>query len=490
MKKALILLTLLLLAIPITFIASVNTSNEKTLSLYIQGPVTVTILFQNDTMITIKNSTVIHFTGNATIYATVPACYNLYVNNSEQQPGTYYATINNSETIYFKALPEYISLTFNLIGNGTVTLYLDNITNRFVQFFSGNMSKISPEIIQVNHNTTINLFPPWFAVTIKSNETFTVNNDYIPTKDYYMYLISPVNKTLNINFNIQNETELPPNYTKVKIYVINGTYAISLINESFVNISAFSSYIMYTSFITNKSMTLVAPIGSTILINSTKMFYVNETGAVSLPTIGTSTQASNVNIQANIMVNPSNNQGYLLYTLQNNGDTEVSISSIIINNQIINTNIDLVPGETYTNETILPGNYTVGQNYIVIFEGKTANNTPFVQSLTVLATGSSGGNTDNNSGYTTPSNGASSEYVYFTSITKNMVLIISYSPTTTVPPTTSTNTTSINIASSVSSSVSSTINEHNSSSTKMLLYVMIALIIIVILIAIVLLRRR
>lgn len=97
------------------------------------------------------------------------------------------------------------------------------------------------------------------------------------------------------------------------------------------------------------------------------------------------TQTVNVNIQANIIVNPTTNQAILSYTLQNNGNIEVNITSIVVNGQTIPVHIVLIPGQTVSNVTALPGSYTIGDYYTVIFEGQTAAHKPFTQALNVLA---------------------------------------------------------------------------------------------------------
>ena len=99
----------------------------------------------------------------------------------------------------------------------------------------------------------------------------------------------------------------------------------------------------------------------------------------------TLTQSTNVNAQAQIIVNPSTNQAYLEYTLQNNGNIEVNISLIKVANVSIPVHILLVPGNSVTNITSLTGNYTIGQYYTVVFVGQTTSHKPFTEALNVLA---------------------------------------------------------------------------------------------------------
>ena len=104
------------------------------------------------------------------------------------------------------------------------------------------------------------------------------------------------------------------------------------------------------------------------------------------------TQNANVNAQAQIIVNPSTGQAYLQYSLTNNGNLQVNITSIDIGNQPIKTvNIVLNPGESYQNVTTLPSTansnatFQAGSYYTVIFIGHTATGKPFSIALNVLA---------------------------------------------------------------------------------------------------------
>ena len=104
------------------------------------------------------------------------------------------------------------------------------------------------------------------------------------------------------------------------------------------------------------------------------------------------TQNANVNAQAQIIVNPSTDQAYLQYSLINNGNLQVNITSIEIDNQPIKSvNIVLNPGETYQNITMLTTTanpsitFQAGSYYTVIFIGHTATGKPFSIALNVLA---------------------------------------------------------------------------------------------------------
>lgn len=103
---------------------------------------------------------------------------------------------------------------------------------------------------------------------------------------------------------------------------------------------------------------------------------------------GNLTQNVNVNIQAQIITNPSTGQAYLQYSLTNNGNLRVNITSIEIGKQPVqNFNIVLNPGQTYQNITVLPSTLGIqpGSYYTVIFAGQTATGKPFLEALNVLA---------------------------------------------------------------------------------------------------------
>lgn len=100
------------------------------------------------------------------------------------------------------------------------------------------------------------------------------------------------------------------------------------------------------------------------------------------------TQNVNVNAQANIIVNPSTNQAFLQYTLINNGNLQVSITSVEVNGNVVNSTLGIVlnPGSTYQSILKLTnGNYKAGSYYTVIFLGKTDTGKPFSIALNVLA---------------------------------------------------------------------------------------------------------
>jgi len=100
---------------------------------------------------------------------------------------------------------------------------------------------------------------------------------------------------------------------------------------------------------------------------------------------GNMTQNANVNAQAQLIVNPSTNQAYLQFSLQNNGNLQVQITSITVNGQTLSTSIQLNPGDSYQNVTSLSGTFTPGSYYTVIFSGKTATGKPFSSVQNILA---------------------------------------------------------------------------------------------------------
>lgn len=100
---------------------------------------------------------------------------------------------------------------------------------------------------------------------------------------------------------------------------------------------------------------------------------------------GNLTQNVNVNAQAEIIVNPSTGSAYLQYTLTNDGNIQVKVTSITVNGVSISPGITLSPGETYQNVTTLSGTFTPGTYYTVIFQGQTTTGKPFTVALNVLA---------------------------------------------------------------------------------------------------------
>ena len=82
---------------------------------------------------------------------------------------------------------------------------------------------------------------------------------------------------------------------------------------------------------------------------------------------GNLTQNVNVNAQAQIIVNPSSGNAYLQLTLTNNGNTNVEISNVTVNDIAVPnaSGISLQPGQTYQNVFTLSGNFTAGKNVLI-----------------------------------------------------------------------------------------------------------------------------
>ena len=100
---------------------------------------------------------------------------------------------------------------------------------------------------------------------------------------------------------------------------------------------------------------------------------------------GNLTQNVNVAAQAQLIVNPSTGGAYLQYSLTNNGNIKVNITSISINGKSVTAGISLNPGETYQNVVTLTGNFTPGTYYTVIFQGQTSTGKAFSIAENVLA---------------------------------------------------------------------------------------------------------
>lgn len=98
-----------------------------------------------------------------------------------------------------------------------------------------------------------------------------------------------------------------------------------------------------------------------------------------------------VSAQAQIFINPSSGQGYMTFTIKNNGNVEINLTTIQINGQKINENISLSPGDSYQGIIPLPQNLGVqpGAYYTVIFSGKAITGKPFATTINVLASTSS-----------------------------------------------------------------------------------------------------
>jgi len=276
MKSGLIFLVLLLLAIPISLSITNASTNQKTLSLNIKGPIEVFVNFLNGSYAIINKTSTIHFVGNITISITVPFGYTLYVNGTEQPSGIYYAKVYSSETIYLKAIPQYARLTVNLIGNGDIALYIYNESDTTILPFPPYILGNNYTKVIVNHNETFNIFPPRIFVELSSNNSFIVNNDGVVT-NFYDIVTAVTNVTLNINFNVQEFNYSPSKYASIRINLPQkSNFTLILSNQPNGN-DVNASLITYTLFVANKSTTVIAPLGSLLWLFSlsNKTFYVN-----------------------------------------------------------------------------------------------------------------------------------------------------------------------------------------------------------------------
>jgi len=103
-------------------------------------------------------------------------------------------------------------------------------------------------------------------------------------------------------------------------------------------------------------------LGFFLYVYSNNTFIENSTSSV-LP----------INMQVRIFTNPSMGQGYATVFLQNNGNSQIKISSIAINNYTMGVNITLPPNSTYQN--VFPTAFSLqpGIYYTVVFHGLYGN---------------------------------------------------------------------------------------------------------------------
>ncbi len=102
------------------------------------------------------------------------------------------------------------------------------------------------------------------------------------------------------------------------------------------------------------------------------------------------TQNANLQLQLNILVNPSNNEAYLQYYITNVGNTQIYIESISIINGTTKVSPSfnptlLQPGQSIQNVTLINGQIVAGQYYTVIISGHLPNGKPYSVAQNVLA---------------------------------------------------------------------------------------------------------
>jgi len=97
---------------------------------------------------------------------------------------------------------------------------------------------------------------------------------------------------------------------------------------------------------------------------------------------------NNLNIEAQIIYNPSTGQAYLTYTIQNNGNIAINVTSIYINSYKLNNGSIIVQSNSQYQEVIsLPFNIQPGTFYTVIFQGYgITNHKPFTIALNIQPT--------------------------------------------------------------------------------------------------------
>lgn len=98
-----------------------------------------------------------------------------------------------------------------------------------------------------------------------------------------------------------------------------------------------------------------------------------------------STSNISVNVQAQLFANPSSSQGYLEFSISNNGNTKIELTAIKIENTTIAENISLPSGGSY--QGIIPLNISIqpGEYYSVVFLGKAESGELFSVVENVLA---------------------------------------------------------------------------------------------------------
>lgn len=134
----------------------------------------------------------------------------------------------------------------------------------------------------------------------------------------------------------------------------------------------------------NRSFIAIFSITIVIVLGLVLGFFLYENGYLYF----LNSNQNNVNVEAQIIYNPSTGQAYLGYTIQNNNNIAINITSIYINNYKLNNGSIIVqPGSQYQEIISLPLNIQPGTYYIVIFQGfGISNHKPFTIALNVQPT--------------------------------------------------------------------------------------------------------
>jgi len=165
---------LLILAI-LSFSPNVNGSILK---IIIQWPSQVLVNYSNGSILLIANSSIIKFNGSIKITVSpLNPSYCLVVNGTKYF-SSYSAMINKSETLYIKALPEYVKVSLNLNGSGKLRIMISNGST-----------------LTVNESTSFSVLNN-SIIYITSSKSFKVNG--IIT-NFYVFIPTD-NVSLNISF--------------------------------------------------------------------------------------------------------------------------------------------------------------------------------------------------------------------------------------------------------------------------------------------------
>ena len=135
------------------------------------------------------------------------------------------------------SVTQYVTLTINIIGNGSLTVYFHNFTT-----------------ITLNHSATFKV-PVDEYVYIYSNKSFFMGKGTMISNWFGENITA--NTTWNVNFNVQNIVLPPSEYAEVKIEVENISNIILTIHNE-------TAVFYYTTLNSSETLTLMVPKGSTI----------------------------------------------------------------------------------------------------------------------------------------------------------------------------------------------------------------------------------
>ena len=155
-----------------------SNANSSTLKVIMEGPSQVLVNYPNGSFLLISNSSTLQFNDSirVTIFSTNPSYY--IIVNGTKYSSSYSALINDSETLYAKAIPEYVKISFDLNGSGKLKIMVDNGTS-----FTLNRSA---SFLVLNNS----------LVYITSSKTFEING----TITNFYILVPTSNVSLYVNF--------------------------------------------------------------------------------------------------------------------------------------------------------------------------------------------------------------------------------------------------------------------------------------------------